>query len=73
MIKGKKVSKIGMILAVMVALMYNLLYVFFEHKIPSTDEQKSILMLSGFIVVFFSPVYVSIILDKFAIMLKKEN
>lgn len=73
MVKGKKVSKIGMMLSVTIALLYNLGYLIFERKIPTVDEQKSILMLSGFIVIFFSPIYASIILDKIIAIFKPKG
>lgn len=62
--KAKDISLIGMILGGVIIISYNLIYLILSKKIPTLDEQKSILLFGGSIVIIFSPVYLSIVLDK---------
>lgn len=61
---AKPISKWTMILAVILAIVMNIICIVVNQRIPSTDEQQSILMLCGALILFFSPVYLSIWLDK---------
>lgn len=68
--EGKKISKWVMILAFLIALSYNIFSLIKNGKIPTVDEQKSIIIFSSSAILFFSPIYLSIWLDK--IFGKKE-
>ncbi|MBN2547480.1 MAG: hypothetical protein JXB50_16870 [Spirochaetes bacterium] len=70
LIRGKAVSKSSMIFASMVAIVYNGYKIFKTGNAPSLEEQKSILLLCAALIAFFSPVYLSIWLEK--IFGKKE-
>jgi hypothetical protein len=61
---AKNISKWGMVLSAISIISYNIIYVIFEKKIPTLEEQKSILLFGGSMLVIFSPVYLSIVLDK---------
>lgn len=61
---AKPISTWTMILAVILAVIMNIISLVWNKRIPTTDEQQSILMLSGALILFFSPVYLSIWLDK---------
>lgn len=61
---AKPISTWTMILAVFLAVLMNVICIIVNQRIPSTDEQQSIIMLSGSLILFFSPVYASIWLDK---------
>ncbi len=61
---GKSLSKWAMILAAMITLTYNIFVVITTRKVPTIDEQQSILVLGSGLILFFSPVYLSIWLDK---------
>ncbi|MBN2546550.1 MAG: hypothetical protein JXB50_12190 [Spirochaetes bacterium] len=61
---GKNISRCSMMLSAVMAVGYNLFALIKTGQIPTVDEQKSILMLCGALIVFFSPVYLSIWLDK---------
>lgn len=63
--KAKSVSMIGMILGVVFILGMNIGYLILAKKLPSWDEQKGILAVGLSMVLIFSPVYLSIIVDKF--------
>jgi hypothetical protein len=69
---AKNISKIGMVTSAIIVLSYNFYYLIMTGKIPTLDEQKSILMLGGFIVVIFSPIYLSIVLDKIAEIFRSD-
>jgi hypothetical protein len=62
--KAKNISLTGIIIAVLIAICFNLFSLLLLNRIPSQDEQKSIIILCRFIIIAFSPVYVSIFLDK---------
>jgi hypothetical protein len=66
--KAKFISKIGMIIGALIIICYNAFYLITTEKIPTVEEQKSILLFGGSIVVIFSPVYLSIVLDKIGSM-----
>lgn len=61
---AKGLSLLGIVVAVAISLSFNVFYVIYNKKVPSLDEQQSVLLLAGSMVVFFSPVYLSIWLDK---------
>ncbi len=61
---GKNVSKWAMILAAVITLTYNIFVVITTRKVPTIDEQQSILVLGSGLILFFSPVYLSIWLEK---------
>ena len=61
---AKPISKWVMVLAAVITIGYNLFVVIKTGKIPTLDQQQSILMLGGGLIIFFSPVYLSIWLDK---------
>jgi hypothetical protein len=63
---AKNISKWGMVLSAFAIISYNIIYVVFEKKIPTLEEQKSILLFGGSMLVIFSPVYLSIVIDKVA-------
>lgn len=69
--KAKNISKIGMVLAALIIVFYNTIYLLLERKVPSLEEQKSILLFGGSMLVIFSPVYLNIILDKIVQIFKK--
>lgn len=73
MTSAKSVSKTGMVFGAVIIILYNLVYLFMERKIPTAEEQKSIIMLGGSIVVIFSPVYLCIALDKIGGMINRGN
>jgi hypothetical protein len=62
--KAKNISLTGIVIAVLIAISFNLFSLIILNRIPSQEEQKSIILLCGFIIIAFSPVYVSIFLDK---------
>jgi hypothetical protein len=68
--EAKKISLWTMILAAVFAITLNVLMLIFNKRVATTDEQASILMFSGFMIICFSPVYLSIWLEK--IFGKKE-
>jgi uncharacterized membrane protein YagU involved in acid resistance len=70
---AKSVSKIAMIIAVIFLIVYNLIYVILSKKIPTVEEQKSILLFCGAIIIFFTPVYLNLIMDKIVDIFKKDK
>lgn len=68
---AKAVSKVGMILGAILIIGYNLGYLLFTQTIPSIEEQKSILLFGGSILIMFSPIYLGIIMDKVVDIFKK--
>jgi hypothetical protein len=63
-IGAKRISLIGIIISVLIAMFYNLFSLIELRRIPTPEEQKSILLFAFFIIAAFSPVYFSIYLDK---------
>jgi len=61
---AKGFSLIGMIVAVLIEIVFNLIIILKEKRVPDITEQQSITWLSASIIIFFSPVYLSIWLDK---------
>lgn len=68
---AKPISKWGMICGGLIIILYNFIYLVITKKIPTPEEQKSIIYFGGSIVILFTPVYISIILDKLTQMFKK--
>jgi hypothetical protein len=62
---AKNISKMGMVLGCIIVIIYNAFYLVNNRQIPKTDEQMSILMLGWGVASFFSPLIISVILDKF--------
>lgn len=62
---AKNISKFGMLLGCIIVIVYNAFYLINNQKIPDTEEQMSILMLGWGVASFFSPLIISVILDKF--------
>ena len=62
---AKEISKWAIVVSVLIAIVYNISYTITSRQIPTIEQQSSIIMLCTFIIVAFSPVYLSIILDKF--------
>jgi hypothetical protein len=63
--RAKNISKIGMVISALIAISYNCYNLIINKKIPTLQEQKSILLLSGYVLICFSPIYINIIIDKF--------
>lgn len=51
------------IFSVLVAIGYNVAYLITQKKAPSWEEQKSVLAMCVFIVVIFSPIDISLIVN----------
>jgi hypothetical protein len=62
--KAKTASKLGMIAGVLTILIYNAVYLAITKKIPTEEEQRSIIMLGLSLVIAFTPIYLNLILDK---------
>lgn len=62
--KGKQISKAGMIIGALVIVGYNIGYLIIQKSIPTMDEQKSVVFLGASLVAIFSPLYISVFLDK---------
>jgi hypothetical protein len=71
--KGKQVSKIAMIVAAVIIISYNVGYLLLSRAIPTVEEQKSIILLGISILIIFTPIYLSIILDKITSIFKKDG
>lgn len=71
-IKAKWISIIAKIAASLIAIGYNVFNVLYNRKIPSLDEQKSILYLCGAIILFFSSIDLSLICRNIFIKGEKE-
>ena len=61
---AKNISKWGIVLAIVIVILYNFVYMLKTGDIPTPDKQNSVIMLGAFCIASFSPVYISIILDK---------
>ena len=61
---GKNISKASMMFSALIAIFYNGYKIFKTGMAPSIEEQQSILMLCIALIAFFSPVYLSIWLEK---------
>lgn len=68
---AKNVSKWGMLLSVMMVLGYNIGYFVIHKDVPAMEKQKSVITAALAVVTLFSPVYLSIILDKVSEFFKK--
>jgi hypothetical protein len=68
--EAKRISLIGMVLGAVIIIGYNTIYVIVSARIPTIDEQQSILLFGGSIMLIFSPVYLSIFLEKIIDMIK---
>jgi hypothetical protein len=69
--RGKNISKVGMVLGATIIIGYNMFYLMTTKKIPTMDEQKSIILFGASVTAIFSPIYFSIILDKIGDIFKK--
>ena len=72
-LKAKSVSKWAMICGALVVILYNAGYLIFTLKIPTFDEQKSILLAGASLIIVFSPVYLNLILDKIVEIVGKNK
>jgi hypothetical protein len=70
--EAKNISKFGMIIAVLIIIGMNFGYLILARKLPTLDEEKAILLFGGSIVLVFSPIYLSIIVDKLVSIFLKE-
>jgi len=62
---GKNISKFWSIVAVLLLISGTVYYIFIKGALPSSDEAKALLFICGGIILFNSPYYISIWLDKF--------
>ena len=61
---GKNISKWAIIISIIFALVIFIVSILMNRKIPTPEETTSILMISGFILICGSPIYISIWIDK---------
>ena len=71
--EAKKISLIGMILGSLIIISSNIVNILYNKSIPTLEEQKSILLFGSSIVIIFSPVYLSIVLDKLSNIFNKKE
>jgi membrane glycosyltransferase len=70
---GKTFSKGSMILAVIILIGTNLYSIIAKNHIPTIEEEKTLIMFCSAIVLFFSPVILSIWFKIFCNRNKEEN
>lgn len=60
-IQAKQVSNVVKIISVLIAIIFNVVYLVMYGKIATMDEQKSLMILCGFVVLIFMPIDLSIL------------
>lgn len=61
--RGKLLTNTAKLVAVMIAISFNVFYLFYNKQIASFDEQKSILLLCGFVAGIFLPIDISLLVS----------
>lgn len=61
-VKAKWLSIIAKVIAVLIAVGYNIFSLCYNKAIPSVNEQKSILLLCGAVIMAFSSIDISLIM-----------
>jgi len=64
-LSGKGISKFWSSVAVIILIGYSAFYVITKGAMLTTDEAKALLIICSGIIIFNSPFYISIWLDKF--------
>jgi len=62
--EGKTISRYAMILAVVILIGSNLFHIVVKSHIPTFEEQKSLVLFCSGIVLFFSPIFLSVWLER---------